>query len=91
MQLLKGESAVDLGLVELPCKRERSALTEGAREAGVGIYSVAPYFLGQAPGEGLLIGYANLSEHEIEEGIRALTAVIEKQRGASEARGVRER
>ena len=47
-----------------------------ARKAGVGVYPASPYYLGAVPQAGLLLGYASLSEKEIEDGIRLLADVI---------------
>lgn len=52
-----------------------SALIERASRAGVGLYSIAPYFARAPQRTGLLFGYAALSEAEIRAGIRRLGAV----------------
>ena len=54
---------------------------ERARAEGVGIYSVAPYYLDPPERAGLLLGYASLSERDIREGIARLARVYENSRG----------
>ena len=49
-----------------------------ALEAGLGLYSVLPYFLQEPPRAGLLMGYASLSETEIEDGIALLAQVLDR-------------
>ena len=49
-----------------------------AEEAGVGLYSVAPYYLSESPRPGLLFGYGNLEEAEIREGIRRFALLLSK-------------
>jgi GntR family transcriptional regulator/MocR family aminotransferase len=47
-----------------------------AARAGVGVYSVAPFYLSPPKQAGLLLGYATLPEKQIAEGIRRLAAVV---------------
>jgi GntR family transcriptional regulator/MocR family aminotransferase len=49
-----------------------------AEKVGVGLYSVAPYFLTESKRPGLLFGYGNLEESEIEEGIRRFASLVSK-------------
>jgi GntR family transcriptional regulator/MocR family aminotransferase len=51
------------------------ALIESAARAGVGIYSIAPYYSRAPRRAGLLFGYASLTESEIRAGIRLLAGV----------------
>jgi GntR family transcriptional regulator / MocR family aminotransferase len=44
---------------------------------GVGLYSIAPYYLGCAPQAGLLLGYGSLDELQIREGIARLGLVLD--------------
>jgi GntR family transcriptional regulator/MocR family aminotransferase len=53
-----------------------AGLVERAREAGVNVYSIAPYFLGTPARAGLVIGYGHLSESTIRNGIRRLAAAL---------------
>jgi GntR family transcriptional regulator/MocR family aminotransferase len=56
--------------------QQLDGLIARAAEAGVGLYSVAPYYA-QAPARaGLLFGYAALSEAEIRSGVRKLAALL---------------
>jgi GntR family transcriptional regulator / MocR family aminotransferase len=48
----------------------------GAEKAGVGLYSVAPYYLAAPPRSGLLFGYGSLDESEIAEGIQRFARVV---------------
>jgi len=51
---------------------DTAGIVEAAACAGVGVYPVGPYYLGKPRAAGLLLGYAALSEREIEAGIRLL-------------------
>jgi GntR family transcriptional regulator / MocR family aminotransferase len=53
-----------------------AALIAAAERAGVGLYSVAPYYLQPPPRAGLLLGYTAMSEEEIRIGIRHLAALL---------------
>jgi GntR family transcriptional regulator/MocR family aminotransferase len=57
--------------------RELDALIARAARAGVGIYSVAPYYAEPLRRAGLLFGYAALTEGEIREGVRRLAELTE--------------
>ena len=56
--------------------RELDPLIERAARAGVGLYSIAPYFASPPRRAGLLLGYASLTEAEIRAGIRLLAEVV---------------
>ncbi|UXI67468.1 PLP-dependent aminotransferase family protein [Tahibacter amnicola] len=47
-----------------------------AAERGLGLYSIHPYFLGRAPREGLLLGYASLPPADIEAAMRVFGACL---------------
>ncbi|MDC8014893.1 PLP-dependent aminotransferase family protein [Tahibacter soli] len=47
-----------------------------AAERGLGLYSIEPYFLGRAPREGLLLGYASLPPADIEAAMRVFGACL---------------
>ncbi len=47
-----------------------------AARAGVGVYSVAPFYLNPPNRAGLLLGYGSLPEKQIAEGIRRFAAVV---------------
>jgi GntR family transcriptional regulator/MocR family aminotransferase len=64
-----------LWLRDLPAARERELRMRAAR-AGVGVYSVAPFYLSPPRHVGLLLGYASLPETQIAEGIRRLALVL---------------
>lgn len=51
-------------------------LRQRARQLGVGVYPVAPFYTTPPPQAGLLLGYASLSEKEIAEGVRRLAATV---------------
>jgi GntR family transcriptional regulator/MocR family aminotransferase len=53
-----------------------SALIARAATAGVGIYSVAPYYTGPLRRAGLLFGYAALTEGEIRAGVGRLAELL---------------
>jgi GntR family transcriptional regulator/MocR family aminotransferase len=57
------------------------ALLEAAAARGLGIYSIAPYYLEGPRRAGLLLGYANLSEREIGDGIWLLGKVLRENGG----------
>ncbi len=56
--------------------REANSLCELAKEREVGIYSVGPHYVRPPPRAGLLMGYPNLTESAIAEGIRRLGDVL---------------
>ena len=56
--------------------RDLSAVIARARPAGVGLYSVAPFYTSPPPRAGLLFGYASLTEAEIRAGVRRVAEVI---------------
>jgi GntR family transcriptional regulator/MocR family aminotransferase len=66
---------VVLWLPQVPPAR-LPALIEAAAGRGVGLYSIAPYYLEGPPRTGLLLGYGNLDETAIEEGIARLGSVL---------------
>src|SRR2546422_616969 len=48
-----------------------------AARAGVGLYSVTPYYLTPPPRAGLLLGYAAMTAEEIRAGVQCLAAVLD--------------
>jgi GntR family transcriptional regulator / MocR family aminotransferase len=56
--------------------RDLAAVIGRARAAGVGLYSVAPFYTSPPPRAGLLFGYVSLTETEIRVGIRRLLDVV---------------
>ena len=48
------------------------AIINRAKALEVGVYGIAPYFLGRPSRPGLLLGYSRLNDHAIREGIRRL-------------------
>ena len=44
--------------------------------AGVGLYSIAPYYATPPRRAGLLFGYASLTEADIAAGVRRFTALL---------------
>jgi GntR family transcriptional regulator/MocR family aminotransferase len=52
------------------------ALIDRAAQAGIGLYSVAPYYATPPSRAGLLFGYASLSEGEIRAGVRKLATLL---------------
>jgi GntR family transcriptional regulator / MocR family aminotransferase len=65
-----------LWLRELPASRARE-LRMRAERVGVGVYSVAPFYLNPPKQVGLLLGYASLPEKQIAEGIRRFASVVD--------------
>jgi GntR family transcriptional regulator / MocR family aminotransferase len=55
---------------------QTDAIIAAAASAGVGVYPVAPYYLGEPASAGLLLGYAALDEREIAAAIRLLAGAI---------------
>ena len=56
--------------------RDLAAVIARSRAAGVGLYSVAPFYTSAPPRAGLLFGYASLTEAEIRAGIRRMAEVM---------------
>jgi len=74
-------TGVNAGLHVVMWLRDLSAskareLCMRAAQAGVGIYSVAPFYLKPPKKLGLLLGYASMREKQIAEGIRRLASVV---------------
>jgi GntR family transcriptional regulator / MocR family aminotransferase len=57
--------------------QQLSAFIDCAARAGVGLYSVTPYYLMPPPRAGLLLGYAALTTEEIRAGVQRLAAVLD--------------
>src|SRR5262249_17540665 len=53
------------------------ALLPRAGASGVGIYSIAPYYLDPSQRAGLMLGYAALNERDIRAGVRAFADVFD--------------
>jgi GntR family transcriptional regulator/MocR family aminotransferase len=51
-------------------------LIEEAARRGVGVYPVRPYYLGEPPGAGLMLGYAALAEDAIRQGVARLAEAL---------------
>lgn len=77
---ISGENAGIHVVVWFPgrTKKELDSWIPAAAEVGVGLYSVAPYFLSEPKRPGLLFGYGNLDEKEIVEGIRRFARTLSK-------------
>jgi GntR family transcriptional regulator/MocR family aminotransferase len=58
--------------------RDLDSWIAAAEDVGVGLYSVAPYFLSEPKRPGLLFGYGNLDEERIAEGIRRFASLVSK-------------
>jgi GntR family transcriptional regulator/MocR family aminotransferase len=67
-------------LPELPASRVDGLRREAAR-VGVGVYGVAPYYLQPPDRAGLLLGYASLHEREMDDAIRLLRQVLDRDQG----------
>ena len=57
--------------------RDLAGFIARARDAGVGLYSVAPFHTKQPARAGLLFGYASLTEADIRAAIRRVADIIE--------------
>jgi GntR family transcriptional regulator/MocR family aminotransferase len=57
-------------------------LIDRAAGVGVGLYSVAPYYIEPPDRAGLLLGYASMTTAEIHAGIRCLATVLDRRRSA---------
>ncbi len=74
-------SGIDAGLHVLLwfpaiAQRDVSDIRKRAERLGVGVYSVAPFYVKPPPHAGLLLGYASLSEKEITEGVKRLASAM---------------
>jgi GntR family transcriptional regulator / MocR family aminotransferase len=74
-------SGANAGLHVLAWIRARNgrpirSITEKARQAGVGVYPAAPYYLTPPRRSGVLLGYGSLGEREIRKGIARLASVL---------------
>jgi GntR family transcriptional regulator/MocR family aminotransferase len=57
--------------------QQLSVFIDCAARAGVGLYSVTPYYLMPPPRAGLLLGYAALTQEDIRAGVQRLAAVLD--------------
>jgi GntR family transcriptional regulator/MocR family aminotransferase len=63
-------------LVNIDGVTDADRFIEAARKRGVGIYSAAPYYVGEAPpGPSFLMGYSSVSEDGIRRGIAILAEI----------------
>ncbi|MFC5264381.1 PLP-dependent aminotransferase family protein [Kribbella qitaiheensis] len=60
----------------LPADVSESAVTQAARERGLGVYGLKPYWVRNAGPEGLVFGYGGLTEPAVVEGIDLLADTI---------------
>jgi GntR family transcriptional regulator / MocR family aminotransferase len=66
-------------VIRLPREVDSGALMRAAAERSVGVYPLAlGYMRPPARGDGLVLGYANLTESRIELGVRLLATVLEE-------------
>jgi DNA-binding transcriptional MocR family regulator len=64
--------------VQLPVPVDGIALARAAAEESVGVYPLGYAYMTPRPlHDGLILGYANLAEPAIEEGIRRLARALE--------------
>jgi len=56
--------------------RDLPAIIARAREVGVGLYSVAPFFTNPPQRAGLLFGYASLTEADIRAAVRRIAEIV---------------
>lgn len=71
-----GENAGMHLMVKLQTKFSDEEVVRRATEVGVGLVSARIYYLGNAPANEFVLGYAGLSERRIQEGIRRLAKVL---------------
>jgi GntR family transcriptional regulator/MocR family aminotransferase len=69
----------------LPRGFDAEELVQRAYEAGVGLYSTAPFYVGR-PRPGLIFGYAGCTVVEIEEGARRLGGILRSMSAPPRAR-----
>jgi GntR family transcriptional regulator / MocR family aminotransferase len=75
---ISGISAGLHALVRLPCAFPAQRLVEACAERSVGVYPLSMHLIASpAQTDALVVGYANLSEPAIEEGIRVLAEVLD--------------
>jgi GntR family transcriptional regulator/MocR family aminotransferase len=79
-----------LWLPDLPAG-EATAFRHRCREAGVGLYPVAPYYRRPPERAGFVVGYAALAEERIREGVARLAHCLSAQLARTPPRGSRDR
>ena len=60
----------------LPPGLSEAAVTQAARDRGLGIYGLRPYWVENAGPEGLVFGYGGLTEKAVVEGIELLAETV---------------
>ncbi|MDO4345347.1 MAG: PLP-dependent aminotransferase family protein [Eubacteriales bacterium] len=74
---ISGEYAGTHILLKLPEGMEEKRIIERAAEKGVGVYGLSAYYVqGQPSGATLILGYANLEESRIRQGVELLAEVL---------------
>jgi GntR family transcriptional regulator/MocR family aminotransferase len=61
---------------------QAQALVERARERGLGLYLIAPYFLKPAPRPGLLLGYADLPPADLQAAMKIFSEILREMSAA---------
>lgn len=76
--VIRGDNAGLHLLVQLKTKMSDIEITQRAAKAGVGIISTAEYYSGKGPSGEFILGYGNLTERKIEEGVKRLAKALAK-------------
>ncbi|MEP7340771.1 MAG: PLP-dependent aminotransferase family protein [Acidobacteriota bacterium] len=71
-----GENAGMHLMLRLRTKLNDEEVVRRAADAGVGVVSARIYYLGDAPANEFVLGYAGLSERRIQEGVRRLSKAL---------------
>lgn len=71
-----GENAGMHLMIKLHTTLDDQEIVQRAAQLGVGIAAAYSYYLKTSPGSQFVLGYAELNEHEIREGVRRLAQII---------------
>ena len=74
--VVRGDNAGVFVLARFVSKLTDKEITTRAAAAGVGLMSTKDFYLGQAQGNEFILGYGNLTERQIQEGVRRLAKVL---------------
>ncbi|MEH1901060.1 MAG: hypothetical protein V7L04_06515 [Nostoc sp.] len=75
VQILGDNAGMHL-MVKIDTDMSDEVIVQDAAQIGLGISAAHPYYLDNSPGSEFVLGYAELNEQQIEEGVRRLSQVI---------------
>ncbi|QFS47844.1 PLP-dependent aminotransferase family protein [Nostoc sphaeroides] len=75
VQILGDNAGMHL-MIKIDTYMSDEVIVQNAAQLGLGISAAHPYYLNNSPGSEFILGYAELNEQQIQEGVRRLAQVI---------------